>query len=147
MQNCKSIVTVVFECYFFITSSCIREYGLHYVRYDVSITRNKGLMKELYFIILSRRKFSFHAKFPVHCSPVLTQVWLALSGLKEVKGLTEKLYAYAPTFLKTRLRTKCSLVLWLVSFEKKQQKMNLRMKTIFCTSCDILIQFLHALTF
>ena len=23
MQNCKSIVAMVFECYFFITSSCI----------------------------------------------------------------------------------------------------------------------------
>ena len=35
----------------------------------------KGLMKELYFSILSRKKSRFHAKFQVHCShglPVLT---------------------------------------------------------------------------
>ena len=35
----------------------------------------KGLTKELYVFILSRRKSSFHAKFQVHCShglPVLT---------------------------------------------------------------------------
>ena len=59
----------------------------------------KGLTKELYVIILSRRKSSFHAKFQVHCShglPVLKH-YNVLSGqiiiiFQEVKGLTN---AYA----------------------------------------------------
>ena len=95
-------------------------YELHYS------TRSKGLMKKLYFIILSRRKIrnislrfiilrgyglqelcfvlltrrktSFYAKFQVNCShclhvhvPVFTWLWPVLTGLSvklELKGLT-----------------------------------------------------------
>ena len=68
MQNCKSIVAMVFECYFFITSSCIVMYVhaciIHYNEMMMSVLQEiKGLTKELYFIILSRRKSSFHANF------------------------------------------------------------------------------------
>ena len=38
MQNCKSIVAMAFECYFFITSSCI-------MKCDVSFTRNMRVKK------------------------------------------------------------------------------------------------------
>ena len=48
----------------------------------------EGLTKEVYFIVLSRRKTSFHAKFQVQCLhglPVLTYVGIkpanVLSGL------------------------------------------------------------------
>ena len=66
----------------FITSSCIvmYVYTLHcsIIKCEMMMSvlqEIKGLTKELYIIILSRRKSSFHAKFQVHCShglPVLT---------------------------------------------------------------------------
>ena len=74
MQNCKSIVAMVFECYFFITSSCIVMYVHACIIHSsvllemmMSVLQEiKGLAKELYFIILFRRKSSFHATFEVH---------------------------------------------------------------------------------
>ena len=47
MQSCKSIVTMVFECYAFY------RYGLHYNEIMMSVLQEvKGLTKKLYFIIL-----------------------------------------------------------------------------------------------
>ena len=57
MQSCKSIVTMVFECYFFNQLlHCIYRYGLHYnvlLEMMMSVLQEvKGLTKKLYFIIL-----------------------------------------------------------------------------------------------
>ena len=69
MQNCKSIVTMVYECYFF------NQLRLHYnvlLQMILSVLQEvKGLTKKLYF----SRKTSFHAKFQAQCLhslPVLT---------------------------------------------------------------------------
>ena len=63
MENCKSIVSTAFECYFFISRSCIVMYVSSID--DVSLKRvNKR-------IILSRRKNGPLANFQVHCSHCL----------------------------------------------------------------------------
>ena len=75
MQNCKSIVPMVYECY--LPSP---RYGLHYnvlLEMMMSVSQEvKGLTKKLYSIILPvYRKTSFHAKFQaqsLHGFPVLT---------------------------------------------------------------------------
>ena len=63
MQNCKSIVTIVFQCYFFnrilhsISMACI------IVRNDdVSFTRSKRVTEKIILHYTSSRKTSFHAK-------------------------------------------------------------------------------------
>ena len=69
MQNCKSIVTMVYECYFFnqllhcIGMACI----ISIVTNDnVSFTRSKRVNTKLYFVILpvgrpvSMQKFRFN---------------------------------------------------------------------------------------
>ena len=74
MQNCKPIAAMVFECYLFMTSSCIVIHVDNEMMMSV-LQEIRGLTKELYFNILSRRKSSFHAKLQVNCSqglPVLT---------------------------------------------------------------------------
>ena len=54
MQNCKSIVPMVYECYFFNQPS--PRYGLHYnvlLEMMMSVLQEvKGLTKKLYSIIL-----------------------------------------------------------------------------------------------
>ena len=70
MQSCKSIVPMVFECYFFkqLLHRNVCRYGLHYnVLLEMMMSEIEGLTKGLYFIILCRRKTSFHAKFQVQC--------------------------------------------------------------------------------
>ena len=56
MQNCKSIVTMVYECYFFNQLLHLYRYGLHYnvlLQMIMSVLQEvKGLTKKLYFIIL-----------------------------------------------------------------------------------------------
>ena len=57
-------------------SSCIVMLRVWPALYNVvMMSVLKGLMKELYFTILSRRMITIHANFEVHCShglPVLT---------------------------------------------------------------------------
>ena len=80
MQNCMSIVTMVFECYFFnhllhsmasILHS-MAKYGQHYEKMMMSVLQEvKGLTKNY----TSSRKTSFHTKFRAQCLhglPVLT---------------------------------------------------------------------------
>ena len=65
MQNCKSIVV---KHYFFnqLLLCNVCRYGLQMM---MSVLQEiEGLTKELYFIILSGRKASFHAKFQIHCA-------------------------------------------------------------------------------
>ena len=54
MQNCKSIVPMVYECYFF--SPALYRYGLHYnvlLEMMMSVLQEgEGLTKKLYSIIL-----------------------------------------------------------------------------------------------
>ena len=74
MQKCKSIVHMVYECYFFnqllhcIGMACIRRND------DVSFSRSKRV-NEIILRYTSSRKTSFHAKFQaqrLHGLPVLT---------------------------------------------------------------------------
>ena len=50
MQNCKSIVTMVFECYVFNQLLPLYRYGLHYNEMSV-LQEVKGLTKNYFFII------------------------------------------------------------------------------------------------
>ena len=54
MQSCKSIVALVFECYFFITSSCIVMYV------GMACTMMMSVLQEInILLIFSRRNSSF----------------------------------------------------------------------------------------
>ena len=75
MQNCKSIVAMVFECYFFITSSCIVMYVHACIIHsscivrndDVSFTRNKRVNEK----IILQYTFQEEVQFPCKISSPL----------------------------------------------------------------------------
>ena len=75
MQNCKSIVTMVYECYFYNQLlHCIHRYGLHY---NVLLQMIMSVLQEVKGLTnyTSSRKTSFDIKFQAQCLhglPVLT---------------------------------------------------------------------------
>ena len=74
MQNCKSIVTMVFECCFF--NQLLHCIGMHYnVLLEMMSVLSKRVNKKIILHYTSSRKTSFHAKFQAQCLhslPVLT---------------------------------------------------------------------------
>ena len=77
MQNCKSILAFVAMLYnqLLHCNVCTLHCSILLEIMMSVLQEIKGLTKELYVFIHSRRKSSFHAKIEVHCShglPVLT---------------------------------------------------------------------------
>ena len=73
MQNCKSTVTMVFECYFFtLTSSCIVQVwpALECEMMMSVLQEVEGLTKELYFIILTVGRAVSMQNFRLHVCAV-----------------------------------------------------------------------------
>ena len=101
MKICESIVNMV-------TSAALYRYGLHYRNDDVSFTRSKRVNKKLYFIILpvGRPVSMQNFRLNVSCFDIGTACIIVYSVFQEVKGLMEKLYAYALARVKTCLHAK-----------------------------------------
>ena len=75
----------------------------------------EGLTKELYLLVLSRGKTSFHKKFQIHCSHGFTCFdSIVRTDNHLFFGLTEQFYAYALDSKKTCSQT-CLVLLWLLS--------------------------------
>ena len=79
VMDCIRIKGLTKKSYLVILSrSKIRNISLRFIVFCIIIQEVKGLTK-LYFVLLSRTKTSFFAKFRVHCShclPVFTWLWL-----------------------------------------------------------------------
>ena len=83
---------------------------LHYFTWlYAAIQELKGLRKKLYFVLLSRRKTSFYAKFQVYCSHCLpVSTWLCPAIIRTIsktgsKRVNDKLHSYALPRKKTGL--------------------------------------------
>ena len=71
MQNCKSIVTMFYECYFFNQLlHCIGLACIIMSNDNVSFTRSKRFYKNIILHYTSSRKTSFHTKFQAQCLTV-----------------------------------------------------------------------------
>ena len=73
MQNCRSTVIMVFDCYLLYFNQLLHFIGM--ANDDVSFTRSRRVNKRIILHYTSSRKTSFHAKFQAQCLhglPVLT---------------------------------------------------------------------------